>query len=245
MERKEAKIEEASLKDLAEIQAETKKFSIGLALIGGYASRTYTAERSWRFTKDMDFITTRQQLPALYDLFKRFGYRTRKTEFGIKGIKKINGYDMYDIKLDIAVDKVIDQSTGKVYPLPPDIFKKSVKMTIAASLENRNADLNVQMLVAPIEDVVIMKLMTAREKDHFDSLAMILDSFGKIDISRFSRICRESELKAHIRARLESLLADIKKGTTRKLWKEFTGRTLIREQEVDLKRKIESLRKQI
>jgi hypothetical protein len=43
--------------------------------------------------------------------------------------------------------------------------------------------------------------------------------------------------------RLNTLLADIKKGTIKKLWKEFTGREFLREQEVMLKDRIGKLLK--
>jgi predicted nucleotidyltransferase component of viral defense system len=59
LERSEAsKIEAVSLKDLESISHEAKNFGIDLIVIGGYAVRAYTETRSWRFTKDIDFITT-------------------------------------------------------------------------------------------------------------------------------------------------------------------------------------------
>jgi len=43
---------------------------------------------------------------------------------------------------------------------------------------------------------------------------------------------------------IESVLADIKRGLTKKLWKEFTGRKLIGEQEVKLKKVLTNFLKQ-
>lgn len=62
----ESKIELASLKGLERIYKETQKFQINLIVIGGYAVRAYTHPRSWRFTKDMDFVTTRRDLGSLH-----------------------------------------------------------------------------------------------------------------------------------------------------------------------------------
>lgn len=242
LERLEAvKLEAASLNDLLKIEVEARRFGIGLVLIGGYAVRAYTIERSWRFTKDMDFITTRKDLTALYGVFKELGYSFEKTEFGVKGRRKINAND---IKLDIAVDKVIDWSSGKEYALPADVFKKSNLMDIAESHEE-NKGLGAKMMIAPIEDMILMKLMTERPRDRFDAIAMIIDSFDKMDLTRFSRICKESGLRIHIRDRLESVLADTKKGLTKKLWREQTEREFIREQEVALKDRVNMLRESI
>jgi len=233
----EGRIELISLKNLERINQEAKKFQIDFILIGGYAVRAYTNPRSWRFTKDMDFITTRKDLGALRGVFALLGYSFDETEFGVKGRKK---FDKSSIELHISVDRVIDWSTGLEYKLPEDIFTKASELNVKASLEE-NEGLEVNVMVAPMEDIVIMKLMTERPRDHFDAIAMILDSFGKLDIPRFNEICSRNDLYLHIKKRLDSILADIKKSLTKKLWREFTGRELIRQQEIELRTKITKL----
>jgi len=238
LERSEAsRIEVVSLKDLERIDREAKRFQIDLILIGGYAVRAYTEPRSWRFTKDIDFITTRRDLTALRGVFELLKYGFERTEFGVKGSKKIN---RESIELHISIDKVIDWSTGLEYKLREDIFTKATRMSIKASFEE-NRDLEVGVKVAPIEDVLIMKLMTERTRDHFDAIAMILDSFEKVNVQRFWASSEQSNLDQQLRKRLNSLLADLKKGLVKKLWKEFTEREFIREQEVTLKERINNL----
>lgn len=233
----EGRIELISLKNLERINQEARKFQIDLILIGGYAVRAYTNPRSWRFTKDMDFITTRKDLGALRGVFALLGYKFDETEFGVKGRKM---FDKSSIELHISVDRVIDWSTGLEYKLPEDIFTKASELNVKASLEE-NEGLGVNVMVAPMEDIVIMKLMTERPRDHFDAIAMILDSFGKLDLSRFNEICSQNDLYLHIKKRLDSILADIKKSLTKKLWREFTGREFIRQQEIELRTKITKL----
>jgi len=230
-------VEVVSLNDLKRIDKEAKNFQINLVLIGGYAVRAYTNPRSWRFTKDIDFITTRKDLTALRGVFALLGYGFEQTEFGVKGSKKIN---LTSIELHISVDKVLDWSTRLEYRLPEDIFAKARKMSVKASLEE-NKDLEVSVKVAPIEDVLVMKLMTERPRDRFDAIAMILDSFEEVDVQRFWANSKQSNLAQHMRKRLESVLADIKKGLTKKLWREFTEREFIREQEVELKTRVTKL----
>jgi len=238
LERSEAgRIEVVSLKDLERIDHEAKRFQIDLILIGGYAVRAYTEPRSWRFTKDIDFITTRRDLTALRGVFELLKYGFERTEFGVKGSKKIN---RESIELHISVDKVIDWSTGLEYKLAEDIFTKATRINIKASFEE-NRDLEVGVKVAPIEDVLIMKLMTERTRDHFDAIAIILDSFEKVNVQRFWANSKQSNLDQQLRKRLNSLLADLKKGLVKKLWKEFTEREFIREQEVTLKERINNL----
>lgn len=191
----EGRIELISLRNLEQINREAKRFQIDLILIGGYAVRAYTDPRSWRFTKDMDFVTTSKDLGALRGVFELLRYGFEKTEFGVKGRKKIN---KTSIELHISVDKVVDWSTGLEYKLPEDIFTKANKMNVKASLDE-NKDLEVSVKVAPVEDVVVMKLITERPRDRFDAIAVILDSFEKLDVSRFKAICKQNDLYQHIR----------------------------------------------
>jgi len=237
LERSEANIEAVSLKDLERIDQEARNFGIDLIVIGGYAVRAYTEPRSWRFTKDIDFITTRKDLTALRGVFELLKYGFEHAEFGVKGSKKIN---RESIELHISVDKVIDWSTSLEYGLPEDIFTKATKMGVKASFEE-NKDFKVDVMVAPIEDVLVMKLMTERTRDHFDAIAMILDSFERVSMKRFWANSKQANLDQHLRKRLNSLQADLKKGLVKKLWKEFTGREFIRVQEVTLKERINKL----
>lgn len=124
--------------------------------------------------------------------------------------------------------------------MPEDVFNKAVDTTIKPYFEE-NREMEVSVKVAPVEDILIMKLMTERTRDHFDAITMIMDSFEKLDIERFWRNCRQSNLEQHIRKRLNSFLADIKKGLIKKLWKEFTGREFIREREVALRNRINKI----
>lgn len=233
----ESRLEAISLRDLERINEAAKNFQVDLILIGGYAVRAYTNPRSWRFTKDMDFITTNRDLGALHGILNLLGYGFERTEFGVRGSKQV---EEYSIDLHISVDKVIDWSTGQEYKLPEDIFSKAKEVNIKASLEE-NMGLEVRVRVAPVEDVVIMKLMTERPRDHFDAIAVILDSFDDLDTLRFRENCDQDDLYRHIRRRLESVLADIKKSLVNELWKEFTEREFIRQQHVDLRAKINKL----
>ena len=81
----EGQIEAVSLKDLKRIDEEARKLRMSLILIGGYAVRAYTTPRSWRFTKDIDFITTRTELVALHGVFELLGHGFEQREFGVRG----------------------------------------------------------------------------------------------------------------------------------------------------------------
>jgi len=231
-------VEKTNLLHLEEVNKEAKKLNIDLILIGGNSVRAYTEPRSWRFTKDLDFITTSKNLGLLYGMCSTLGYSIEKTDYGLAGRKKIT--DKYSIELHISVDKVLDWSTGAIYILPEDIFRLSRYVPIKASFEE-NRELIVVARCAPIEDVVILKLMTERSRDHFDSVAIILDSFDRIDLIRFKRICEDSELVKIIKERIESLIVDNRRGVIARLWKENTGFNFIATRQNDLRKKLRAL----
>ena len=233
----ESRLELISLRDLERINDAAQNFQIGLILIGGYAVRAYTNPRSWRFTKDMDFITTSKDLGAFLGVLDLLGYGSERTEFGLRGSKNVN---KNSVELHVSIDKVIDWSTGREYKLAEDIFAKADNVSVKASLEE-NVGLEVSVKVAPVEDVLIMKLMTERPRDHFDAIAVILDSFNDLDKLRFKENCNQDDLRRHICNRLESVLADLRRELVKDLWREFTGREFIRQQRVDLRAKINKL----
>lgn len=88
------------------------------------------------------------------------------------------------------------------------IKAESVKRKIFTLFEeNKGFALNAK--IAPLEDCIIMKLMTERPRDHFDAVAMIQDNL--IDQARLSRLCEENNIVEHIIKRLEEGIGEIKK----------------------------------
>jgi hypothetical protein len=235
-------VEKTNLEYLEEITRGAGDYDLNLILIGGNSVRAYTNETSWRFTKDLDFITVSGDLGHLYGMFNELGFSVVETDFGLKGSKKIS--DEYSIELHISVDKVIDWSTGETYFLPSDIFKKSQIVDIKASYVENNKVV-VKAKSAPIEDIIIMKMMTERSRDHFDATAIILDSFSSVDLERFRDICSFNDLTDIIRLRISNLLGDIKTGVLRQLWEENTGLKLLPAREYELRKKLRKIENQL
>ena len=65
--------------------------------------------------------------------------------------------------------------------------------------------------------------MTGRARDHFDAVAIILDSYDDIDLERLNEICGSNDLRDIIRGRIASLLREIRSRTLARLWQENTG----------------------
>ena len=225
-------VEAQSLQVLAEIEKEAETLGLRLALIGGYAVRAYTKRRSWRFTKDMDFVTPKKDIGGIKTTLKKLGFSFEETDFGFKGSKKAgkNG-----IKLDIAPEKIIDWTSGKEYAIPDDSFEKAVQKPILAAFEENKA-FELEALVAPVEDVVAMKLITTRPRDHFDVAGMLLDSSAEFDSKRFAKIIDFNSLGEHCRKRLEEMLSDIKNGNFRKVWRQYAFQEITFQQERELKK---------
>ena len=71
-------------------------------------------------------------MAALRGVFELLRYNFEKTDFGVKGSKKISNES---IELHISVDKVTDWSTDLEYMLPEDIFRNANKMSVKPYFE--------------------------------------------------------------------------------------------------------------
>jgi len=233
-------LEAESLRDLKAIVEHSKTQAVTLVVIGGYAARAYTQAQHYRGTKDIDFIALRSDVGRLRGMLASLGYVVEVTRHGLRATKKgIFG----EIKLDIAVDKVVDDSTGKTY-YPKENAITNAKLTPIQTQYVENASLKVSALVAPIEDVVIMKLMTsavARPRDKFDVAAMLLDFGDKLDKDTFVSDCENSGLENHTSSRLKDMLVQVKNGGFRIIWIDYSKLTLSHTQEKRLKKLLSEL----
>lgn len=233
-------LEAESLRDLRALLEHAKQQSVALVLIGGYAARAYTKPAHYRGTKDIDFITQKTGLGSLKGLLKELGYDIQTTPHGLKALKRV---EHGEIKLDIAVGAIIDDSTGKAYTPRPESIANALRLMITAFYEE-NASLNIEAPVVPLKDELLMKLLTEaaqRPRDKFDVVAMLLDSFGELDTDAFAEDCRRSNLDELIRKRLEVLLVQAKQGKLRGLWKEYANLEFTQAQETEVKKKASEL----
>ena len=98
---------------------------------------------------------------------------------------------------------------------------------------------------APIEDMITMKMMTERPRDHFDAAAIILDSHSYINLDRLNDICTSNDLIDTIRTRISNLLGDIRNGSFRKLWEENTGVRLLAAREQELRKRLREIEEKL
>lgn len=233
-------LEKQSLEDLKTILEEAQALGVNLALIGGYATRAYMKPTHYRGTKDIDFITQKSGYGKLKGILKHLGYAVTETRHGLKASKKTQAGE---IKLDIASDKIVDESSALEYVLPSTSFQRVVQLPITALYE-QNSSLTIQALVAPVEDVLIMKLCTdmlQRPRDRFDAAAILLDSPSRLDAKLFAQNATSAGLEKHVKKRIEEILVLIKQNKLPALWREYSNLELPRSQQNEIKKGLETL----
>ena len=87
--------------------------------------------------------------------------------------------------------------------------------------------------------------MTGRARDHFDAVAIILDSYDDIDLERLNEICGSNDLRDIIRGRIASLVREIRSRTLARLWQENTGLVLSGVRANELRKKLRAIEKAI
>jgi len=215
----DVELEVKSLQDLQTIVTKAKKWKIKLAVIGGYAVQAYT--RAYRFTKDIDLVTTREESWKLKSLLRDLGYTFRDTEFGIAGSKPFNeGF----IDIHVSVGKIFDMSTGFTYPVSKKLFSDAKELKIAGYYE-ASKQLACSAPVIDLETLLLLKLIPVRrEKDAVDVLALLLDKKEEINIANLVNKIKENiALRKHIISQLRSYADLVRKGEAEKLWFNITG----------------------
>lgn len=146
-------LEHRSLQDLRRILEEAERWDIKIAVIGGYAVQAYT--RGYRFTKDIDLVTTRESEGRLRALLTSLNYELRETEFGLAGSKSINE-DRRD--LYISIGRILDISTGHSFPVTDELFKETKKLPVQGYYEE-SKHFTVEAPIVNPETLLALKLM--------------------------------------------------------------------------------------
>lgn len=75
----------------------------------------------------------------------------------------------------------------------------------------------------PLEDLLILKLMTLRELVTSDTIALLLENPEQINIASYRRKVVTVELTQHINARIEAISQLLKSGQANEVWKKYMG----------------------
>jgi len=215
----DVELESKSLQDLRKIIEEAKDWGIRLVVIGGYAVRAYT--KGYRFTKDIDLVTTKQALGKLKGLLQYLGYEYRETEFGIAGSKKFNeGF----IDLHISIERILDISTGIAIPVTKDLFKEAAELEVKGYYPE-SKDLALKTKVVSLELLLLLKLIPVgrEEKDYIDIFALLINKGNDIDLNKISEKCEQYNLRDHLLSQLRKYADFISKWEMRKTWFSITG----------------------
>lgn len=156
---------------LAEVTLKCDELQIDLLLIGAFAVRAYAERR--RLTTDLDFVAPRTALGNLAALFKLLGYEySSHTRFG--GVQAIKHLDEAKVQVDVAIDTILDQSTGKAYSIPVESFRQKVKVRVAP-LEGGPG---VEAYALPLADLLVSKLIASRPQDAADAITLVLSGLS-------------------------------------------------------------------
>jgi hypothetical protein len=199
------------LEELHAIAGEAARRSLPYVVIGAFAVRTYLGRPDRRLTRDIDLLVATGGWPGFRRLLAERGYQVyeigpwwraeRGTGPGATGI-------------DIAIDRVVDMGTFESYPLDP---------RAAAS----RAESGGQPIPVPgIEDLLALKLLSHRDKDLLDVLALLLDAGESLSRDRFVDAIEARDLGIPVRRGYLLLRAEIESGALLGLWAQRFGKPL-------------------
>ena len=200
---------------LAEVTLKCDELQIDLLLIGAFAVRAYAERR--RLTTDLDFVAPRSAQNNLAALFKSLGYEySSRTRLG--NLQAIKHLDTGKVQVDVAIDRILDQNTGNVYPIPDESFRQKAKVEIVP-LEGGPG---VEAYALPLADLLVSKLMTGREQDIADAVALTLKGLSPGIIADFKYRVRNVGLADCINTRLGEIVS-LSDRALQKLMSGYTG----------------------
>lgn len=200
---------------LTELIHKCDELQIDLLLIGAFAVRAYAERR--RLTTDLDFVAPRSAQGNLANMFKLLGYEYfPRTRFG--GVRAVKYVGEAKVQLDVDIDTIRDENTGNVYPIPDEVFRQKAKVEIVP-LEGGPG---VEAYALPLADLLVSKLMTGREQDIADAVALTLEGLSPGIIADFKYRVRNVGLADCINTRLGEIVS-LSDRTLQKLMSGYTG----------------------
>jgi len=219
---------------LAEIVKKCDELQIDLLLIGAFAVRAYAQRR--RLTTDLDFVAPRAAQSGLATAFKALGYQySSHTRFqGVQAVKHVGGAR---VQVDVAIDTILDQNTGRACPIPVESFRQKTKVTIMP-LQGGSG---VEAYALPLADLLLSKLVPSREQDAADVVALVLGSLPTDTIIQFKGRARDAGLMDFVNERLGQLVS-LSDRALQEMMRGHTGGQLTKQEIGRLRRGLRELR---
>jgi hypothetical protein len=219
---------------LTELIRKCDELQIDLLLIGAFAVRAYAERR--RLTTDLDFVAPRSAQSNLAAMFKSLGYEfSSRTRLG--NLQAIKHLDTGKVQVDVAIDSILDQNTGNVYPIPDESFRQKVRIEVMP-LEGGSG---VEAYVLPLADLLVSKLIASRLQDAADAITIVLTGLSPGVIVDFKRKVRNAELAGCINTRLGEIVS-LSDRALQKLMSGYTGGRLTGQEIRALRRHLRKLR---
>jgi hypothetical protein len=145
-------------------------------VIGGWCAAAYIG--NVRFTADIDILCKPFTKKSVVKKFDAQAFSVREVFYGIQAKHRKTG-----IHIHINTDAYVhDRSTGTKVSVPSWIFAKPRRMSIGGIFCTKK----VNIPVAPLEYLMVLKAIPDRDKDDFD-FAMLL-ARTKFDVEKFAKL---------------------------------------------------------
>jgi hypothetical protein len=197
----------ALLEELQSVVEEARQKGIPIAVIGACGLRTYLPSPDKRVSVDADVLTTSTGVDALEALLESRGYRT----FTTGPWRRAERSAPERLVIDIAVDAIVDVRTFRSYAIDWS--------TVTARSEPGRAPIPVPRL----EDLLVQKLISAREKDLLDVILVASDESIAVRVDVIARQIEAQDVEIPVTRGCLEAEAAVASGRMAELWAERYG----------------------
>jgi len=211
-----------------------REAGLSVIVIGGLATGFYL-QRYRRYTEDIDLVVPATDVEELLTMLQSCGFDITGTRQWWKASKEMGDHELIvDVVTETIAESATEQShTLSLSPLPP--------LAVVTPFSKELGELACEIPAAGPEDLIILKLLSGRDKGLIDLTALLLESFKRIDLTAL----HEKIATAHLQMTMNLAIAEwrnaLRSGELGYLWEATYDRPLTRRQVASLLRKIERL----
>ncbi|MBI3920879.1 MAG: hypothetical protein HY318_05615 [Armatimonadetes bacterium] len=227
-------IEQVLFDELPKVIEACEQCGVDYVLVGALAVRPYLT-RFARLTRDLDIVVRAAEREKVLSALTLLGYHVQRAPGWAAATKQIGHVEFI---VDIMDDTICEPATNQKYQV------QVASVTMATKIQPVFEEFASRACMAPIlplEDAVILKLLSGRDKDLIDHTALLLEAFRKIDLKSLHEKITTARLQMAMSMAVAEWRNALESGELGYLWEVTYDQPLTRRQVASLLGKIDQL----
>ncbi len=227
-------IERNLFQELHTVLQACRDSNLPVTLIGGLATAAYL-RRYRRFTEDIDLVVPAAKVEQLLLMLRSHGFIVTGTQEWWKASKEIGDHELI---VDVVTETIGESVTQQNYTLS---FHPPQPLIVVTPYFSELGEFACEVPAIGTEDLIVLKLLSGRDKDLIDLTALLVESFSQIDLKSLHEKITAARLQMAMSIAVTEWRNALESGDLCYLWEVTYDRPLTRRQVASLMVKIGQL----